>query len=169
MASYYFAVDRDACPRANKDLIVNRNLTDPNILPFSVPADSCDARQQVNQALNRLAASTDRQALQNLCREDEKCDHESGKNLANGERSDDGNSHREFHRHAALGYVFVSFMKDRKAANQGAYHSRGSDVGIRRAAKKPDGSCCRSDEQDAVNVPPVQSMSMIVFVASVAW
>jgi hypothetical protein len=169
MASDYFSVDRDARSRANKDLIANGNLTDANFLPFSVPADSCDARQEINQALNRLAASTDRQTLQNLCHEDKKRDDESGKNLANSERSDDGYGHREFHRHAALGYVFVCFVKDRKAANQGAYHADRSDVGIRRTAKKPDGPRRRSDKQDAVDVPPVQGMSVFVFVVSVAW
>jgi hypothetical protein len=169
MASYYFAVDRDACPRANKYSIVNGNLTDANFLPFSMPADTRDARQQVDQALDRLTASTDRQTLQNLCPEDKKRDDESGKNLANGERSDDGYGHREFHRHAALGYIFVCFMKDRKAANQGAYHSDRSDVGIQRTAKKPDGPRRRSDKQDAVDVPPVQGISVTAFVLSVAW
>ena len=125
------AVDRDACPWTSKNLIADGDFTDGNVLPFPLSAHCCAARQQINQPLNRLAASTDRQTLQNLRHEDKKRDDESGKDFANRERRYDSDGHRELHRHAALRDVLVRFVKDRKAANQSANHTDGSYVGIR--------------------------------------
>ena len=104
--------------------------------------------------LDCLAASAYGESFENLRDENEKRDDKGGKGFSDRQSRDDGNSHRKLHRHSPLRYVFVGLVEDRKAANQSACHTDGSYVGIRRAAKKPDSPRCRSDEQDAVDLPP---------------
>ena len=60
------AVDRDPCSRTSKNLIADGDFKDWNVFPFSLSAYYCSAGQQINQALNRLAAPTDRQGFQDL-------------------------------------------------------------------------------------------------------
>ena len=46
------------------------------------------------------------------------------------ERGNDGDSHREFHRHASLDDVFIRLVENRKAADQSAHHADSRDVAI---------------------------------------
>ena len=164
MTSNHLPINRDASPRPNENFVIRRHSPNLYVCPGPISTNGRHTRQQLNQVLNCLAAAAYGKSLQNLCDENEKCDDKSRKSLANRQSSDDGDSHRKLHRHSPLSYVFVGFVEDRKAANQSAYYTDGSYVGIRRAAKKPNSPRCRSDEQDAVDLSPSRRMPVVVIV-----
>jgi hypothetical protein len=116
-----------------------------------------------------LPTSTNCKALENLGDENKERNHEGGENLSNRQRSDYGDCHREFHRHASLSNVFVGFMEDRKASDEGAKHTDASYIWISRASEKPDGRGSCGNKQDAINLSPIERMFvvMIVFVVGV--
>ena len=80
--------------------------------------------------LNCLAASPNRKALQDLCDENEESDDKSREKFTYRQSCDDGDGHRELHRHTALGNIFVGFMEDGKTADDRANHANRDDVWI---------------------------------------
>src|SRR2546429_6555493 len=76
--------------------------------------------------------------------------------------SHDGDSHGYFNRHAALNDVLVGFMEYRETTNDRTDYADTSYVGIPCATKNQNGRCRRSHEQDAVDLPPIQRMFVLV-------
>jgi hypothetical protein len=114
--------------------------------------------------LDRLPASADRQALKDFCNKDEQRDDEGREDFANGEGGDNGDGHREFHRHTTLHDIFVSFVEYRKSANESTDYADGRGVWISPTPYKPDNAGSRRHEQYATDLTPTWRMPVVLIV-----
>src|ERR1700680_237703 len=110
------------------------------------------------------APAADRQSFQDFGDEDKQGDDKSCEDLTDRQSSHDGDGHGKLHRHAPLNDVLVSFVEYLEPANEGANYADTSYIGIRHAAEKQSGPrrCC--DKQYAVDIPPIQRVSVVVLV-----
>jgi len=64
-----------------------------------------------------VSPSSDRKPLQDLSRQHESSDDQSGEEFTDGHGGEKGDSHREFHRHFPFNDVFKRFFEYRVSAN----------------------------------------------------
>jgi hypothetical protein len=89
-------------------------------------------------------------------------EHQYGEEFSDGKRRNKRDSHREFHRHAALNDVLQCFLEDGIAADQSYGQSDHADSMKRLPQVKPDGRCSDRDEDDSQKIDDLESMVMIV-------
>ncbi|GAA3277586.1 hypothetical protein GCM10020258_59430 [Sphingomonas yabuuchiae] len=111
---------------------------------------------------DRLAAAPDRQALQYLSDEHEQRDDQRCEELADRRRRDDGDRHRQLHRHAALEDVLESFLYDRPTADKEARDADHANGGEWLPSTKPDERCGKRDKSDANGFLPLERMLVVV-------
>src|SRR6266545_1662361 len=96
------------------------------------------ARQQIEQVLHRPSAAPDRQPFQDFRDQHEEDDDERGEDFGDRQRRADGDGHREFHRHPALGEGRDGFLEDRIAADQRRYETDCAEMRVRLPGPEPE-------------------------------
>jgi len=80
--------------------------------------DAGDLGQEIEHVQDRATAAADGESFEDLGCQDKGGDHESGKELADGQSGDEGDGHGELHGHAPLDDILPSLLKDGVTADQ---------------------------------------------------
>ena len=125
-------------------------------------ADRDLAWQELKKIADRLTATADRQALQHFSDENEQGDDQSGEELADGRRCDDGNRHRQLHRHAPLDNIVEGLLQNRPAADQKADDTDDADSRERLPDPEPHGRSRDGHKGNTGGFEPLKRMVVVM-------
>ena len=162
MARRARAVDGDAPAGSDKDRIADGKVLGRDGTDGAGAAHSDLARQEFEKIADRLAATTYGHALEHLRDQDEESDDERGEELADRRRRDDGDRHRQLHRHAPLEEVLERLLEDRPAADQQAGDADYADRGNRLPYPEPERPRGKRNEGNPHGFHPSKGMVMVV-------
>src|SRR5579863_4612997 len=162
MTTHDLAVNGNSAPRANQHDFAWSNALSFDFDKVPISKHTCHFWQEIEHILDRAPATTNRQPFKDLGRKDERCNDQSGEGLTNGQSRNEGNGHRELHRHPALNDVLDRFLEDRVTANQRGGKSNHTNPMKWLPQVEPDGGGGESNEKDTCQVQPIEAMLVVV-------
>ena len=118
VATYNLAIDGDSAAGTNDNDFAGKDGLRGHFDNLAVPQHTGRLREEVQHVLDGSPAPADGQPFQNLGRQHKRGNHQRCKELADRQRRNQRDGHRELHRHAPLEDVLERLLEDRIAANQ---------------------------------------------------
>src|SRR5579862_1744036 len=162
MTTHDLAVNGNSAPRANQHDFAWSNALSFDFDKVPISKHTCHFWQEIEHILDRAPATTNRQPFKDLGRKDERCNDQSGEGLTNGQSRNEGNGHRELHRHPALNDVLDRFLEDRVTANQRSGKPNHTYPMKWLPQVEPHGGGGESNEKDTCHVQPLEAMLLVV-------
>ena len=168
MAVEHRAVDWQASTGIDEHGVADNKVFRSNVADTIFAANGNCARQEFDKFANCMPSTRDRHALQDLGDEHKQRDNKRGEEFADRGGSNDGNRHRQFHRHAPREDVFQSLTENRPASDQEADHPKDAETPYRFPEFEPNRRGCDGDKRDARGVLPRKTVLMSGVIVCVA-
>jgi hypothetical protein len=127
MTAQHAAVDRDAAAWADENGIADTQFVRLNVANRSLAPHRDRSRQEIQKILDRAPAPGHRHTLKHLGDKNEQADDERREELPDRGRGNNGDGHRQFHRHAAGKNILDRLLENRPATKHQADHADRAD------------------------------------------
>ena len=142
------AVDWNPFAWCDEYRIFCSDIPERNADAGSVPPNRRGGRQKIQQVADGATTAADSQPFEHLGKENERRNHQRREELADGQRRQQRDRHRQLHRHPALADILPRLVEDRPAPDQRSEESQHAQARERYPDSEPHGG---SDERSAAD------------------
>ena len=159
---YDLAIDGNPAAGTNEDHLSGEDRICRHFENLTVSKHAGDLRKKIQHVLNGTPPASYGQSFEDFGREHERGDYQRGKELADCQRGDECDGHRQLHRHPAFDDVLECFFEDGITADQRGHQSDHADPVKRLPQMEPDRRRRECDEDDTENLDDFKAVFMVV-------